>query len=177
VRGRVGRGAVSLVTYGIAGAAVWAALGATLGAVHAPALARMWGGVYALCFGTIEALALPFRAPSSTWQVPASWVAGRGWVGRQLVWGATLGPGLLTRNPFAGIWLAAVLLVGAPGPVTGALIGALAGGLHGVCRATGVLAGSRTRTDPIGLALHQFRWRRIDGLLLLLIGAWLLRGS
>ncbi|PRX98061.1 hypothetical protein CLV72_105414 [Allonocardiopsis opalescens] len=125
---------------------------------------------YTVLYGIPEVLALSLRPPGRSWQVPKQWVAGRGYAGRAAVWGATLGPGIMTRNPVAGTWLFPMLAALSGDPATAALVGAAAGALHGLGRAGGVLRQSgRLATepgDPFETVIRLMHWRTIDGLLL-----------
>ncbi|MDQ3915674.1 MAG: hypothetical protein M3323_10160 [Actinomycetota bacterium] len=131
--------------------------------------------VYALLYGAIETLSLPVPVPGSHWQVPSHWVRGRAPRRAIAIWGAILGPGLWTRNPYAGIWMVALVLAASAGPAAGALAGAAAGGAHGAVRAAGVVA-ELNRGDaggvPERLIARQYRWRYVDGALLLFAGGW-----
>ncbi len=61
------------------------------------------------------------RLPGSNWAVPSRWIAGRGNLGRTLIWGLTLGPGLMTRNSYAGMLLLPVLLLACSTPTQAGL--------------------------------------------------------
>jgi hypothetical protein len=97
---------------------------------------------------------------------------------RTLVWGATLGPGLMTRNPYAGIWLMPLLIAVTAGPLAGALTGATVGAAHGLGRAFATIEAVRVRSRgprmPTEFVLHQLRWRLADGLALSFIAGVLL---
>lgn len=123
--------------------------------------------MYALAFGVPEALALPFRPVSLSWQVPAHWLRGRSALMQTLIWGFTLGPGIVTRNPYAGMWLLPVFLTLNHSLVVDLGIGVAIGFAHGGARAFGVLS-TRHNLDACGSSiLTQWRWRVADGLLLL----------
>ncbi len=70
-----------------------------------------------MIFGLCEVLRIPFRQLGLSWQVPGSWVTGRTAVTQTIIWGACLGPGLMTKNPYAGTWMLPLLLVLAPSPL------------------------------------------------------------
>ncbi len=128
-------------------------------------------GIYALVFGMCEALGLPFRPFGLAWQVPAHWLKGRSARMQALIWGACLGPGLLTRNPYAGMWLLPLLLPLIHGRFAAMSVGIAIGVAHGGGRAFGVLRNRKhlngSCTDSI--ILTQWRWRLVDGLALLLV--------
>jgi hypothetical protein len=77
---------------------------------NVPVLIEILALLYALFFGGLETLGLTFRAPSLAWQVPAHWIKGKSISIQAIIWGALLGPGLVTRNPYAGIWILPLLL-------------------------------------------------------------------
>jgi hypothetical protein len=126
--------------------------------------------VYALIYGAAESLLVPVRVLSTTWQVPARWISGAGALRRAFIWGCVLGPGVLTRNPYAGMWMMPILLTVASGPGRGAIAGAATGAAHGVSRAAVTLQLIRKRSggtrNPTEIVLRQLRWRAADGLML-----------
>src|SRR3989441_3429666 len=98
-----------MAAYVLPSAAVWGILGIILWPLHTwliPLIAL----VYALWFGIFETLGLPFRPPGLAWQVPSGWIDRRPAMVKTLTWGITLGPGLVTKNPYAGIWLLPLLV-------------------------------------------------------------------
>ncbi len=136
-----------------------------------PVFMLLLAWVYAFGFGVCETLALPAQAPSLTWQVPAHWVEKRSATVQSLIWGASLGPGLVTRNPYAGIWLLPLLLALNQNLLIAAGVGIAIGIAHGGARALGVV---RNRTCIEATQAHllilgeQWRWKYLDGLALLL---------
>lgn len=88
---------------------------------------------------------------------------------RATVWGAILGPGLMTRNPLAAMWFIPLLLLQTGAASRGLLAGAVAGALHGGSRALGVIRQIRAGTDYdyYESTVRLLRWRLLDGLLLL----------
>jgi hypothetical protein len=124
---------------------------------------------YALVYGTAEMFGLPLRSFDSKWQVPPSWVKGSV-IKRNLLWGTILGPGLITRNPYAGIWLLPLLIVLARNPLLMVLVGIGIGAAHGIARALGVLRNRKrleSSCDAMFLLGAQLQWRCRDGILLL----------
>ena len=95
------------------------------------------------------------------------------------VWAATLGPGLMTRNPYVSYWVV-VPALGAIADVGDAmLIGAAAGAAHGLARFGGIVLRQRDRpgTDWNLLAvLWHMRFVRLDGALLVAAGSAALIG-
>lgn len=111
--------------------------------------------------------------PGTRWQVPQAMVAGTSPARRIAVWGSILGPGFLTRNPYAGFGLLP-LAVAAAGSVRGAVALAAAVGLaHGTGRALALLRDARPERaaapDPMRIVLASMRWRTLDGYALLVM--------
>jgi hypothetical protein len=124
---------------------------------------------YAARYGLAEALRLRVAPPGLSWQVPSAWVRGRSPAVQLAVWGALLGPGIATRNLFAGMWLVPLALALVDGTGQGLLVGALAGFAHGAGRAWGILQNVRMADGCATPAMvaAPYRWRLIDGLALL----------
>lgn len=127
--------------------------------------------LYALVFGIAETFGLPLRAPSLAWQVPAQWIKGRSPMVQTATWGALLGTGLVTRNPYAGMWLLPLLIALNHDLHTAMAIGMAVGIAHGGARALGVLNNRRhmgTNCSHLMILGAQVRWKYRDGLALLL---------
>ena len=144
----VGRRAVRLAilaAYALPAVAAWALLGFWLGAASAAlpgvrvvalAAAACYGGYY----GTLEASGRRGLAPPGRgWQVPQTMLIDAPPGRRLALWGALLGPGLLTRNPFAGFGLLPLAVTAMPGPAAAVALGAAAGLAHGIARAAGLV--------------------------------------
>jgi len=161
-----------LAAYAVPAAAVWAGLGLVLGALPVATGALVLAAGYGLGYGVIEASgrARP-RAPGSSWQVPQHMLVGAGTGRRVLIWGLALGPGFLTRNPYAGFGMT-VILVGCSGhPMAGLVVAAGAGVAHGTGRALALLRDARAQAaEPFDLLLTSVRWRMLDGFALLMVG-------
>jgi hypothetical protein len=156
--------------------AVWTIVGSVLTRMPQP-VAVVMAVAYALVHGAAETFDLRLRPPGIEWQVPSTWLRGRGNGARILIWGAILGPGIATRNPYAGMWFVPILLATVDQPSTGALAGALVGLIHGTARAFGVLANQRDQDSPElpwRMMISQMRFRRVDGAALLAAAAALL---
>ncbi len=174
----------------------WLLLGAALSlpAAALPAAARPWPRwlalavvvAYAAWYGAAELSGRPGPAPPGRrWQVPQEFMIGASPRRRALVWGAILGPGFLTRNPYAGFAVLPAAIPAMPGPVAGLWLAAAIGLAHGSARAGALLRDVRglracgregppgapgLAGDPaahLGLLLRVVRWRRLDGLVLL----------
>jgi hypothetical protein len=165
-----------LLAYLVPGAAAWAALGLALGvaAVEIPWLstaALVASVLYGCAYGAAEVGGSPWPpAPGRRWQVPQDLLIGASPHRRALVWGSILGPGFLTRNPYAG-FAVLPLLVAAIGRVPAVVVVAgLAGAAHAAGRAAALLRDSaRPQDDPFALLLRSLRWRAVDGLALLTV--------
>ncbi len=69
---------------------------------------------------------------------------------RVLVWGALLGPGFATRNPYAGFGLLPLVVAAMPGSAAGLALGAAVGLAHGTARAAALLRDVRDlRPGPV----------------------------
>lgn len=127
--------------------------------------------LYALGFGLFEVLGLPVRVPSLSWQVPATWVKGKSATTQTIIWGTLLGPGFVTRNPYAGIWLLPLLLGLNQNLLAAIGIGAAVGFTHGGARAFGIIS-NRTCVKDLNAHLsvlgRQWYWKYVDGLTLLM---------
>jgi hypothetical protein len=127
---------------------------------------------YAVGFGVAESFGLMIPSPSTNWQVPAGWVVRQPLAVRIAIWGAFLGPGLVTRNPYAGMWVAPLMLASTGSAKASIAAGALAGALHGLARGIGVIRNMRRQQcceNFAWLTLSFMRRRFVDGLVLLLV--------
>jgi hypothetical protein len=159
----VGRRAVRLgvlAAYAVPALVAWALLGLGLGTAGAAlpafrgvALAAVAG--YASYFGALELSGrrgLP--PPGRGWQVPQTMLIEASPRRRLLVWGALLGPGFATRNPFAGFGLLPLAVAAMPGPAPAVALGAAAGLAHGAARAVALLRDVRELSPaPASMAL------------------------
>ena len=169
------RGGWIAIAFTIPGAVFWGPLCALLAAVVPSIAAAVLMLGYALIYGLAETYRFPLRPPGTGWQVPKEWIARGPYAVRALAWGLTLGPGVMTRNPLAGMWLFPALAILAAEPLAAGLAGAAAGALHGAGRAAGVLRQIRAfRRAPAGdprayydSVLRTMRWQSMDGMLLL----------
>jgi hypothetical protein len=153
---------------------VWVALGILLNALPVRYAALVVMVVYCAYYGVSEALGLPgLRPPGSRWQVPQSFVRGASRRRRILVWGAILGPGLTTRNPFAGFALLLLAVATTGNTPDGILLAAVIGIAHAGGRALALLrdVGHADRADYFAVTLKSMYSRRLDGLALLVIGS------
>jgi hypothetical protein len=167
------------VAYGVPGAAVWAAVGGALNLLDATAVALSVVMCYSVAYGAMEWFRIPgLSAPGRTWQVPQGLVKGTQRSRRLVVWGLLLGPGFLTRNPYAGFGFL-VLAVATPANVgKGVLVGAAIGGGHGVARGAALIRDARRAADVdfMNAARASLQWRAVDGFVLL-VGSGLAGGT
>jgi hypothetical protein len=170
--GRLARVTLAVTVYAVPAVAVWAVLGIGLGALPLarPALVLAIG--YAACYGVNETAAFRrLRPPGSSWQVPQAMVMNVPRWRRVLVWGSILGPGFLTRNPYAGFGLLPLVVASVGRPAAAAGLAAVIGLAHGTGRALALLRDARpdAAADPMRLVLTSMRWRTFDGFALLVI--------
>jgi hypothetical protein len=165
-----------LAAYVVPAAAVWAAIGLVLSAAaaaaHAVALAALLAAAaYGCAYGVAEVSGSPWpAAPGRRWQVPQDLVIGASGTRRVLVWGAILGPGFMTRNPYAGFGILPVLVAVSGRLPAGILIAGLVGAAHATGRAVALLRDSSVpQPEPFALLLRSLRWRVLDGLVLLTV--------
>ncbi len=142
-----------VAAYAVPAAGVWALAGAVLGSVPLAqagiALAVGYGAYYGL---TEVSGVRGLRAPGRRWQVPQTMMISASPWRRVLVWGAILGPGFLTRNPYAGfgmlpLGLAAMGLAGSGAAVA---LGVGIGLAHGGARAVALLTDLGARPGGAG---------------------------
>jgi hypothetical protein len=174
-----------LAAYVLPAAAVWLALGLGLAALPltwplltdtALVAAIGYGGLYGIAeLAGRRGLA----APGRRWQVPSSMMINASPRRRLLVWGAILGPGFLTQNPYAGFGLLplAVAAMRVAGAGACLALAAAIGLAHGTARAAALLRDVKrheVHTDPLGqldALLKIVYWRRLDGAALLAVAA------
>jgi hypothetical protein len=141
-----------VAAYALPAALTWMLLGLGVAAVaqsQAAASRAVLGGAalvaalaYSGYYGVSEAVGRPgVRPPGRSWQVPQTMVIGASPRRRIVVWGAVLGPGFLTRNPYAGFGLLPLILIAAAsfGWSAGLVVGAGVGIAHGTARALALL--------------------------------------
>ena len=163
-----------MAAYIFPAALVWGGLAALFWLLgHVPLLVPLLALAYTLWFGAHEALGLPQQVPSLAWQMPSGWINRRSPILQALTWGTMLGPGLVTRNPYAGMWLLPLLLALNTNLLMAILVGLAIGAAHGGARALGVLSNREQMDDDMDYAYlsilgAQLRWLYLDGLLLLL---------
>lgn len=154
-------------------ALIWAVLATILRLLNGiPLLLPTLAALYALRFGILETLGIGFRPPGLAWQVPSSWIKGHSVLAQTLTWGTTLGPGLVTKNPYAGMWLLPFLVALSSSPLMAIVFGLGVGAAHGLTRALGVLRNRRCiemdENAYLSILAAESRWQYADGLALLL---------
>lgn len=173
-----------LAAYTLPAVAVWALAGLALTAAPLAGIALPAAVAFGACYAAAEISGRGLRAPGSSWQVPQAMLIGASLRRRVLVWGALLGPGVATRNPYAGFWLLPLAIAAMPGPAAGIALGAAAGLAHGAVRGAALLRDVREqRGDRVPAAaaaveaaagvpthldvlLKTVYWRRLDGAVL-----------
>jgi hypothetical protein len=161
-----------ITAYALPAVVLWAVLGICLGALPLTGPALVLAAIYAVCYGLTEVTGkLSLRPPGRKWQVPQTMVLGVSGRRRILVWGSILGPGFLTRNPYAGFGLLPIAVATADGVRAAAILAAAIGLAHGSGRALALLRDARPAAamDPMRLVLVSMYWRTFDGCVLLVI--------
>jgi hypothetical protein len=165
--------------YALPAAVIWIALGAGLAALPLIGVALVGAAAYGCYYGITELVGrrgLP--TPGRRWQVPQSTMIGASPRRRLLAWGAILGPGFLTANPYAGFSLLPFVVAAMHEAGRGACLtlAAVVGLAHGTARAAALLRDIRrvapaTASGQLDLLLKTVYWRRFDGVVLLAIAA------
>jgi hypothetical protein len=170
--GRIARQLGLLSAYAVPAVAVWALAGllANLAPIKLAALGLTIA--YGLYYGLTETAGrtgLP--PPGRAWQVPSQWVHDVPRWRKILTWGALLGPGFATRNPYAGFGLLLLVVCSMGSIPTGVALAATLGLLHALARAAALLRDARQTgaTDYLDRVMRSMRWRTLDGLALLTI--------
>jgi hypothetical protein len=162
-----------IAAYAIPATFLWTVIGLLLNAYDFRRPALFLIVIYCLYYGLTEATGIHGLAPpGSNWQVPQSFVVGTSRHRRVLTWGAILGPGFFTRNPYAGFGLLPLGVAALDSVAAGALIAAAIGFAHGTGRALALLRDARA-TDASGYlasVLRSMYWRTVDGIALLALG-------
>jgi len=173
-----------LAAYVLPAVGVWTIVGLALLALTAvlplAGVALVLAAIYGCCYGVAEIAGLGrLAAPGRRWQVPQTMMIDASPWRRVLVWGALLGPGFATRNPYAGFGLLpiAVAAMAASHPGAAVVLAAAIGLAHGGARAAALLkdiAMPPAQPDAAGqldLLLRTVYWRRLDGAMLLAVAA------
>lgn len=161
-----------LLAFAGSAAPIWAAIGFGLATLVAtwPALVAL--SIYSLWYGFGETQFLPRRLPGSRWAVPSSFIVRRGNTGRTLLWGVFLGPGLITRNPYASMWALPLMLAAIESDKFAAAVGLAVGAGHGLARFATILRPHNCDIiqAPQSLMNKRLQRQRLDGLILLFVG-------
>jgi hypothetical protein len=168
--GRIARRTWLAAAYAVPAVLVWALLGLLLNLAPLSLTALALIVAYGLYYGLVEATSRPgLPAPGRTWQVPAGWVDRTPPWRRSLVWGSLLGPGLATRNPYAGFGLLLLAVASVGNLRAGVVFAAAIGLLHATGRVLGLVRDLRTAVsaDYLQSVMRSLRWRRLDGFALL----------
>jgi hypothetical protein len=153
-------------------AIAWLLLGLFANLLPLSTAALILTAAYGVLYGIVEVAGRSFPAPPSmAWQVPSPWVTDVPRWRRALTWGALLGPGFATRNPYAGFGVLP-LGVAAVGSVrSGVAVAVSIGIAHGGGRALALLRDVRhvTTADYLQSVLRSMHWRTFDGFALLMV--------
>ena len=182
--GRLSARCLVLAAYVLPAVAVWIVVGLALLGLTAvlplAGAALVLAAIYGCCYGVAEIAGLGrLAAPGRRWQVPQTMMIDASPWRRVLVWGAMLGPGFATRNPYAGFGLLpiAVIAMAASRPGAAVVLAAAIGLAQGGARAAALLRDIReagVQPDAAGqldLLLRTVYWRRLDGAMLLAVAA------
>jgi hypothetical protein len=150
-----------VAAYAVPAAIAWSVIGLALAALPLAGFALVAAVLYGGYYGLIELAGrrgLP--PPGRRWQVPQTMMIDAPPRRRVLVWGAILGPGFLTRNPYAGFAILLLAVAAMPGLAAGLALGAAIGAAHGGARAVALLrdvrelhqaqGDGRAAPDPVG---------------------------
>jgi hypothetical protein len=165
--------------YALAGAACWALPGAAAGSLPLQRAGLLVVALYGAYFGIAEALGRRgVPAPGSRWQVPQGFVRSASRRRKLVLWGAILGPGFLTRNPYAGFGMLVALTTLAGSAWLGLIVAAVTGACHGTGRALAMLRDARQASGAqyLSSVAKSLYWRHCDGLALTAIAAAMLAG-
>jgi len=177
--------------YAIPAVVSWGLLGLGLGALGliTPVLrgtALAAAAAYGCYYGLVELSGRRGMAPPGrAWQVPQAMLIKVRPRQRVVVWGALLGPGFATRNPFAGFGMLPLAVTAMPGVGAAVVVGAGIGLAHGTARASALLRDARdlsaapAEPEPaagqppthLEMLLKAMYWRRLDGAALLTVAA------
>lgn len=179
-----------VLAYAIPALVVWGLLGLGVGALGlvTPGLRGMAlaaAAAYGCYYGLAELSGRRGLAPPGReWQVPQAMLIRARPRRRLLVWGALLGPGFATMNPFAGFGMLPLAVTAMPGIGAAVVVGAGIGLAHGTARASALLRDARdlsaspAEREPGGgppthldMLLKAIYWRRFDGAALLTAAA------
>src|SRR5450631_3763804 len=130
--------------YILPAAVVWGMIAVILQPLsHYALVIALFTGCYALIWGIGEVFGFPLPIPGLTWQVPAAWLKGQSEGMQAFIWGCCLGPGLLTRNPYAGMGILPLLLMLSHNQFQAIGVGIAIGVAHGGGRVIGVFINRR----------------------------------
>jgi hypothetical protein len=165
--------------YALAGAICWGLLGTVLGALPLQLAGLIVVVAYGAYFGTVEALGRRgVPPPGSRWQVPQGFVRNASRRRKLVIWGGILGPGFLTRNPYAGFGMLVALAAVAGSPWLGLIVAGTIGACHGTGRALAMQRDARQASglEYLSSVAKSLYWRHCDGLALAAIAAAMLAG-
>ncbi len=134
-----------IAAYVVPAIVVWTVLGFCLAALPLTGAGLVGAAAYGLSYGLSELAGgrgLPvLPVPGRRWQVPQTMMIDAPPARRVAVWGALLGPGFVTRNPYAGFGLLPLAVAAATvaGSSQAVLLAAAIGLAHSSARAVALL--------------------------------------
>jgi len=181
--GRLSVRCLVVAAYAVPAVLAWALAGGLLGLLPLAPVCLGLAILYGLYYGITEVRGMRgLPAPGRRWQVPQTMMIDASPSRRVVVWGSVLGPGFLTRNPYAGFGMLplVVAITGLAGPWAAVALGACAGLAHGGARAVALLGDLRVTAPAVAgvpsapsaqldLLLKAVYARRLDGAVLLVI--------
>lgn len=177
--GRLPARCLVFAAYAFPAVVSWLALGLCLAVLPLTGVALVAAVVYGCYYGGFElAGRRGLAVPGRRWQVPQTMMINASPRRRILVWGAILGPGFVTQNPYAGFGLLpiAVAAMRAAGTWACLVLAAAIGLAHGIARAAALLrdvkrGGPVSAAGQLDVLLKIVYWRRFDGVALLAVAA------
>lgn len=158
-----------MLAYAIPAAATWTLLGAILNLMPLQSVAVVASALYCAYYAVAEVTGIPaLPAPGRPWQVTDSFVREVPRWRRLITWGALLGPGFATRNPYAGFGFLPLAVASLGSVDAGLAVGAIVGAVHGAARAIALVRDAHhvDAAEYLRSVLHSMYWRTADGLLL-----------
>lgn len=162
------------MTFTIPAALAWAIVAFMLSWIASPDVSKVAAVGLAVMYGATQLLMLGVPVPTLPFGTPSSWLRGRGPRAQIAIWGTTLGPGFATRNPYASMWVAVSALCMIEPASHASLVGAVAGGSHGLARSAGIALNIRRQATPFEVMAARIHWRFVDGAALLGVATILL---
>lgn len=136
VRGNNFYNIYTILSFSISGALFWLLL--TLLIRSFQISGHYWsliGTIYCVVYFVFYTLRVNLPHITSRWQVPSTWLHDYSLLRQITVWSATLGPGIMTRNPYSSMWVIPIAVCLYPNLIFGCLVGFA----HGLGRAVNII--------------------------------------